>query len=279
MSELVINLMILVLVGGLSGFISGMFGIGGGSVMVPALFFAFRALGVETEVLMHCAVATSAAVIIVNGWRSVRSHLARDSVDMELLWPKTRIWASYGLWIAIGSFLAALILAPRLSGTALTLIFASVAMVVAAQFIFGRPDTVIRNGVPGGAGPPVIGGGIGALSAVMGIGGGSLSVPFLTLFGVPVHRAIGTAAGFGLMIAVPATLGYIVSGWGLAGRPFGSLGYVNLPGVILLITAAWAMIPMGTRAAHSLDGGKLRRIFGIGLALIALNMARVALYT
>ena len=277
MSELVINGLILILVGGLSGFIAGMFGIGGGSVMVPALFFAFRALGVDSTVLMHCAVATSSAVIIVNGWRSMRSHLARDSVDMELLWPRANPWKSYGLWIALGSFSAALFLAPRLSGTVLTVIFAVVAMIVAAQFIFGRPETIIRSTVPRGAGPPLIGGSIGALSAVMGIGGGSLSVPFLTLFGVPVHRAIGTAAGFGLMIAVPATLGFIVSGWGLSGRPFGSLGYVHVPGAALMVAFAWALIPIGTRAAHRLDAGLLRRIFGIGLALIALNMARVAL--
>jgi len=277
MSDLVFNLIVLVLVGGLSGYIAGMFGVGGGAVMVPALFFAFGSFGVDESVLMHCAVATSAAVIIVNGWRSVRSHYALGSVDMSLLWPSGKPWASYGLWIGLGSFLAALFIAPNLSSQVLILIFASVAFVVAAQFIFGRPDFIIRDSVPRGAGPPVVGSFIGALSAVMGIGGGSLSVPFLTLFGVPVHRAVGTSAGFGIMIAIPATLGFIISGWGVAGRPDLSLGYVNLPGVFLIIACAWLMVPLGTKSAHRLNAKMLRRIFGVALILIALNMLRIAL--
>ena len=245
--------------------------------MVPALFFAFRSLGVEESVVMHCAVATSAAVIIFNGYRSVRSHRARDSVDMGLLWPRKRWWNSYALWIALGSFGAAWWLAPRLSSDTLTAIFAVVALVVALQFIFGRPSFTLRDSVPGGAAPPVVGGGIGALSAIMGIGGGSLSVPFLTLCGMPVHRAVGTAAGFGLAIAIPATVGFIISGWGVEGRPQGSLGYVNLLGMALIVVCAWPFVPLGTKSAHGLAPGPLRKAFGVALGLIALNMVRVAL--
>jgi len=122
--------------------------------------------------------------------------MRRGSVDMTILWPVGRPWAAYGLWIALGSFLATAFLAPRLSSEALTLIFASVAFLVAAQFIFGRPEFVIRPSVPNGAGPPIIGGSIGVLSSIMGIGGGSLSVPFLTLFGVrlrPEWMGVGGA--------------------------------------------------------------------------------------
>ena len=279
MSDLIVNFSVLALVGGFAGYTAGLFGIGGGAVMVPALFFALRSLGVDDGVLMHCAVATSAAVIIVNGYRSVRSHLAKDSVDMTLLWPRENWLKSYGLWIGLGSFVAAVWIAPRLSSDMLTVIFAVVAMVVSLQFIFGRPDFIIRNGVPGGAGPPVIGGFIGSLSAVMGIGGGSLSVPFLTLFGVPIHRAIGTASGFGLAIAIPATIGFIISGWGVAGRPFGSLGYVNGIGFALIVICAWPMVPLGAKSAHKLKPGPMRKIFGFGLILISLNMARIALFT
>ncbi len=274
MSDLWVTALLLAAVGGLAGFSAGLFGIGGGAVMVPALFFAFHALGVEDAVLMHSAVATSAAVIIVNSWRSVQSHRSRGSVDMALLWPK-RWWNSYALWIGFGSFFAATLLAPRLSSDRLTLIFAIVAIGVSLQFILGRPDRVLRSNVPGGAGPPLIGGTIGGLSAVMGIGGGSLSVPFLTLCGVPIHRAIGTAAGFGLAIAVPATLGFIVSGWGLSGRPYGSLGYVNALGFVLIVLCAWPMVPLGAKAAHRLKAEPLRRIFGCLLLVVALNMMRL----
>ena len=111
----------------------------------------------------------------------------------------------------------------------------------------------------------------------MGIGGGSLSVPFLTLFGVPVHKAIGTAAGFGLMIAIPATFGFILSGWGVDGRWVASIGYVNLPASIFILSFAWLLVPLGTASAHKLDATVLRRVFGVVLALIALNMVRIAL--
>ncbi|MGB3455635.1 MAG: sulfite exporter TauE/SafE family protein [Litorimonas sp.] len=275
MTELLPLAALLLAVGVVAGVSAGLFGIGGGAVMVPALFFAFSALGVNPEVVMHCAVATSASVIIVNGYRSVRGHLARSSVDLQVLWPSAW-WRSYGLWIGVGSFIGAWWLAPRLASDTLTLIFAMVATGVALQFIFGRPDfTVLRN-VPGGAAPPIVGGGVGALSAIMGIGGGSISVPLLTLCGMPVHRAVGTAAGFGLAIAVPATIGFVLSGWGVTGRPPGSLGYVNFAGFALIVVSAWFAVPLGTALAHRLEAVPLRRIFGLCLALVALNMARKA---
>lgn len=275
MTELLPLVALLLAVGALAGFTAGLFGIGGGAVMVPALFFAFASLGVEPDILMHCAVATSASVIIVNGYRSTRSHLARDSVDMALLWPP-QIWRSYGLWIGVGSFIGAWWLAPRLGSDMLTLIFAGVAFIVAAQFIFGRPDFQFRDSVPGGVAPPLVGGSVGALSAIMGIGGGSFSVPLLTLCGVPVHRAVGTAAGFGLAIAIPATIGFVLSGWAVPGRPPLSFGYVNSAGFALIVSSAWFMIPLGTAMAHRLNATLLRRVFGICLALVALNMARKA---
>jgi len=122
-------------VGAIAGLTSGLFGIGGGSVMVPVLFYAFMSLGVPTEVVMHCAVATSSSVIIVNAIRSVRSHHSHGAVDWDLLWPKNPL-LSYALWIGVGAFLGAIWLAPRLSGQALILIFAGVATLVALKFIF-----------------------------------------------------------------------------------------------------------------------------------------------
>lgn len=264
----------LLAVGGLAGLTAGLFGIGGGAVMVPALYYAFSELGVSEDIVMHCAVATSAAVIILNAARSTRAHHKNGAVDVSLVWPRPRWWQSYGLWIGVGSFAAAIWIAPRLSGEVLIRLFAVIALLVSLQFIFGKPSFVFRKTVPRGPAPSVVGGSVGILSSLMGIGGGSLSVPLLTLCGVPIHRAIGTAAAFGLFIAVPATLGFIFSGWGIAGRPFGSLGYVNGLGFALITVGAWPMVPFGARLAHRLDAKLLRRIFGICLALVAVNMAR-----
>jgi len=264
-------------VGGVAGLTSGLFGIGGGSVMVPVLFYAFISLGVPDDVVMHCAVATSSSVIIFNAIRSVRSHHKHGAVDWDLLWPKNPL-LSYALWIGVGAFLAAIWLAPKMSGEALTLLFAIVAGLISLQFIFGRPDWTLRDTVPGGAARPIVGGSVGVLSSLMGIGGGSLTVPLMSICGVPIHRAIGTASGFGLAIALPATLGFIVSGWGAAGRPAFSMGYVNVLGFAVIAGVAFLTIPLGAKLAHGMSQKKLKLVFGICLLLVAANMARKALF-
>lgn len=266
----------LLAVGSVAGLTAGLFGIGGGAVMVPALYFAFSELGVSEDIVIHCSVATSAAVIILNATRSTRAHHAKGAVDMSLVWPWPKLWQSYGLWIGVGAFAAAMWIAPRLSGAALTLLFAVIAFFVSLQFIFGKPSFVFLQSVPRGPAPALAGSSVGILSSLMGIGGGSLSVPLLTLCGIPIHRAIGTAAAFGLFIAVPATVGFIFSGWSVPNRPFGSLGYVNGLGFALITIAAWPIVPVGVKLAHKLDATLLRRIFGICLALVAFNMMRKA---
>lgn len=267
----------LIAVGGLAGLCAGLFGIGGGAVMVPAFYFAFGALGVPENVVTHCAVATSSAIIIVNAIRSTRSHHSHHAVDWDLLWPKNPL-LSYALWIGVGAFLAAIWLAPKMSGQALTLLFAIVAGVISLQFIFGRPDWKIRDTVPGGLARPVVGGSVGVLSSLMGIGGGSLTVPLMSICGVPIHRAVATASGFGFAIALPATIGFIISGWGVSGRPSFSLGYVNILGFALVASIAFLTIPLGAKLAHSMSQRKLKLIFGILLVLVAANMARKALF-
>ena len=264
-------------VGAAAGVTSGLFGIGGGAVMVPVLFFAFISLGVPEDVVMHCAVATSSSVIIFNAIRSVKSHHGHGAVDWDLLWPKNP-FQSYALWIGLGAFLAAIWIAPRLSGASMTLIFAVIGSVVALKFIFGHPDWRLRDNVPGGVARPLVGGSVGAISAIMGIGGGSLTVPLMNMCGVPIHRAIGTASGFGLAIALPATLGFIVSGWGAAGRPAFSLGYVNILGFAIIAAVAFLTIPLGAKLAHGMSQKRLKMIFGICLLLVAANMARKALF-
>lgn len=245
--------------------------------MVPVLFFAFISLGVPEDVVMHCAVATSSSVIIINAIRSVKSHHGHGAVEWDLLWPKNPL-QSYALWIGLGAFVAAIWIAPRLSGASMILIFAIIGSLVALKFIFGQPDWRLRDDVPGGAARPIVGGSVGAISAIMGIGGGSLTVPLMNMCGVPIHRAIGTASGFGLAIALPATVGFIVSGWGVEGRPAFSLGYVNVLGFAIIAAVAFLTIPLGAKLAHGMSQKRLKMIFGICLLLVAANMARKALF-
>lgn len=263
-------------VGALAGFTAGLFGIGGGAVIVPALFFAFAQLGYSPDVTMHMAVGTSAAVIVVNAVRSVRAHHSHGAVDWDLLWPKNPL-QSYALWIGVGAFAASVWLAPKMSGQHLTVLFAVMASAISTQFILGRPDFTLRDSVPGGVARPVVGGTIGGLSALMGIGGGSITVPLMAICGVPIHRAIATASGFGLAIALPATLGFVISGWPVTGKPAYSVGYVNLLGFLFIASIAFFTIPLGARLAHKLSQKRLKRIFGVCLLLVALNMARKAI--
>jgi len=263
--------------GALAGFGAGLFGIGGGAIMVPALYYTFIFLGYDPSTVTHMAVATSAAVIIVNALRAVRSHQTLGNVDWDLLWPRNPL-NSYGLWIGVGAFIASLVIAPQLSGRNLTTLFAGLAGLIALQFIFGRPHWTLRHSVPGGAAPFFAGSSVGVLSALIGIGGGSLTVPLMSICGMNIHRAIGTASGFGFAIALPASLGYVISGWSVPLRAPLSLGYVNMPGFVFMSLAAFLFIPLGAKLASRLPQNRLKRIFGICLLLVAVNMARKAVW-
>ncbi len=265
----------LLLAGIVAGFSAGLFGIGGGSIMVPVLYFVFASLGYPEATIMHAAVATSTAVIILNSLRSVRSHHAHGAVDWNLLWPGHPL-RSWGVWIGLGAFLASAVLAKYISGPQLTLIFAVFIALISLQFIFGRPDWRLRDDVPGGLALPIGGGALGGLSALMGIGGGAIAVSLMVMCGRSIHKAIGTASGIGVFISIPATLGFIWSGWGVPERPFGSLGYVNLLGWFLITVTALMFIPLGAKTAHNTDQKRLKMIFGIFLLGVALNMARKA---
>ncbi len=277
MPDIFIMLLVMSVTGALAGLGAGLFGIGGGAIMVPALYFAFMYLGYDQSTVMHMAVATSSAVIIVNAIRSVKAHDALGNVDWNLLWPKPP-WNSYAIWIGIGAFIASLAIAPRLSGQHLTLIFAALALLIALQFIFGRPNFVISKTIPGGLALPGIGSIVGVLSALIGIGGGSLTVPLMSLCSVPIHRAIGTASGFGFAIGGPATLGYIMSGWNVPMRAPYSLGYVNIPSFFFLTMAAFLCVPLGAKLANRLPQNTLKRVFGICLFLVALNLIRKIIF-
>lgn len=257
----------------MAGFSAGLFGIGGGAVMVPALYFVFDALGYPEATIMHAAVATSSAVIIISSIRSVTSHHKHKAVDWDILWPVKK-HKSWGLWIGTGALFASAILAKVISGPLLTLIFGLIMSIISLQFIFGRPDFKLRDSLPNGPAISIGGLSIGSLSAIMGIGGGAFSVTLMVMCGKTIHRAIGTASGVGMFISIPATFGFMFSGWGLGGRPPLSLGYVNMLGFVFVALTSVLFIPLGARLAHKMDQRKLKMIFGIFLALVSINMIR-----
>lgn len=253
------------LVGIAAGLIAGLLGVGGGIVVVPVLYHVFTLLGLDEAVRMHVAVGTSLATIIATSTSSWRSHARKGAVDMDLL----RSWGPFILvGVALGSLAAAWVKGPVLTG-----IFAGFALLVALHMAFGRPHWRLGANLPTGAAKAGLAALIGGCSAMMGIGGGTFTVPTLTLFGYPIHRAVGTASAIGLIIGIPGTLGFILTGWNAAMLPPFSLGYVNLLGVAAILPTSMAAAPWGARLAHNLDTRLLRRAFAVFLFLTSARMA------
>lgn len=251
-----------------AGFIGGLFGIGGGVVIVPVLYLVLAALDVDEAVRMHIAVGTSLSTIISTSWRSLATHTKAGAVDYAVL----KAWAP---WITIGALIGAAI-AGFANTEALLIVFGGGLLLVAAQMGLANPNWRLVNELPRGAARASIAGGIGALSAMMGIGGGAFGVTVMTLCGRPIHQAVATASGFGAAIAAPAALGYGIAGWGREGLPPWSLGFVSVPGFILLALLTAITAPIGARLAHRLPQQTLKRAFAILLALVAINMLREA---
>ncbi len=253
----------------LAGFVGGLFGIGGGVVVVPALYFVLGALGVDDSVRMHVAVGTSLSTIVSTSWRSLSAHTKAGAVDFTVL----RAWAP---WITLGAITGA-VLAGFASADILRLVFGFGLLLVAAQMGLGNPNWRLAQALPTGAPRAAIAGSIGLLSSMMGIGGGAFGVTVMTLCGRPIHQAVATASGFGAAIALPAALGYMISGWGREGLPPYSFGFVSAPGFIALAVLTAITAPIGARLAHRLPQQALKRAFSIFLALIGINMLYEAL--
>lgn len=267
MTDIWILVLAMAATGAFAGLIAGLFGIGGGIVMVPAMFYAFQFLGYDDPRIMQVAVGTSLAVIIATSLRSVSAHAKRGAVDFVVL----KAWAP---WIVIGTLVGAVI-AHLLPGNFLTGLFGAMAILLSAQFFFGRPDWRLADEMPGGPLRWGLGGGIGILSALMGIGGGVLGVTLMTLCGKSIHRAVATAAGFGVAIGLPGAIGFVVTGWGQDAVPW-SLGYVNLPGFALLAGSAFFVAPLGAKLAHALPERTLKRCFAVGLVVVGVMLVREA---
>ena len=245
-------LVVSMLVAGLfAGFVAGMFGIGGGFVVVPALAGVLTVLPHDggDEHIMHVAIGTSLATIFFTSLRSVQAHAKRGAVDWSIL----KGWLP---WVVAGV----------IAGVALT------SFMDGGQ-ILGRKVKTEEN-MPKGPARAALGSGLGAFSSLLGIGGGTPAVLIMTMSGVNMHRAVATAAGFGTIIAVPGAIGSMIAGFGQSGLPTGSVGFVNLIALFAITSMSIWTAPLGAAAAHKLDPVKLKRVFGGYLLLTSAFMLK-----
>ncbi|MEM8814770.1 MAG: sulfite exporter TauE/SafE family protein [Pseudomonadota bacterium] len=252
-----------------AGVLAGLFGIGGGVVIVPVLETALGVLGVDPAIRMHVAVATSLATIVPTSISSSLAHHRRHSLDLGI----AKRWAPFML---VGAVLGAL-LAAQLHSRVLALIFAAIALLIAVKMLFFPVVQSVTRELPRTFWLPAIPTSIGAFSAMMGIGGGVMSVTALSLFGQSIHRAVGTGALLGLAIALPGTLGFIVTGLADTRVPSGNLGYVSLIGFACIAPMTVLTAPLGARIAHAFSEKKLTLIFGVFLVFVSARLVLRAL--
>lgn len=253
------------LIGGglLTGILSGLFGVGGGGILVPVLYELLTALSVPAEIRMHVAVGTTFAIIIPTSLRSSLGHYKRGAVDVG-------VFATLGPAIAAGVAIG-LVVARFAGGVTMQSIWVFSASLIAFYQFFGDKSWRLGNDMPGPAVQIPVGLAVGFLATLMGVGGAAFLVPFMMLYGRPVHHAVGTASGIGSLIAIPAMLGYIWAGWDASGLPAASLGYVSLIGAALIIPTSVLAAPWGVRMAHGLTRRQLELGFGLFISLVLLR--------
>ncbi|MVS98955.1 TSUP family transporter [Devosia sp. L53-10-65] len=247
-----------------AGFVAGLLGVGGGIVIVPVLDIALGAFNVDPSIRMKVAVATSLATIMATSLASARAHHRAGAVDLALL-------KSWGPMIFVGVVLGTII-AGMVDGQVLSVVFATTALIVSANMVLRAKSHKLFDDFPNGVVKSALGILVGTISAMMGIGGGTLGVPILTIFGTDIRRAVGTASAIGFIIAIPGTIGYVITGWDVAGLPPFSLGYVNLVAVTAIIPLSMLAAPWGARTAHTIPREALAYGFGAFLTLTAIKM-------
>jgi uncharacterized membrane protein YfcA len=262
--SLVILAAVMLVTGCVAGVLAGLFGIGGGIVIVPVLEAALSFLQVDASIRMHVAVATSLATIIPTSIASARAHYQRNSVNIVLV----KRWA---IFVLLGALLGAWI-ASQVHSRVLAGVFASLAMLIAIKMLLLPESRNLTDEVPRGPWVAVVPTLIGGLSSMMGIGGGTFSVMTLTLFNEAIHRAIGTAALFGLVISLPGTLAFIIGGLGDSRLPPGNFGYVSLVGLALIAPATVLTAPVGARIAHTFSRRHLSMLFGLFLVAASVRL-------
>lgn len=249
--------------GVVSGLLAGVFGIGGGAVLVPVFYQVFQLLDVDDSVIMHLAVGSSLAIIIPTAIRSYSSHKVKGAVDMDLL-------RKFLIPVPIGVVLAS-VTAAYISSAGLRTIFSAIMILVAFRMLFNRESWRLGTELPKNPALGIIGVVIGYLSTLMGIGGGVLNNTFMTLFGRPIHQAVATSSGVGVLIAIPGTIGYIWAGWGNPLLPIASTGFINWIAVALIIPVAMIVTPYGVTLAHSLSKRKLEIGFGLFCVFVSVR--------
>lgn len=256
-------LLTFLLLGSIVGFMAGLLGIGGGGIMVPVLTTIFLLQGVSVENVVHLALGTSMACMIVTSFSSFRAHNAKGGV----IWPVVKGMAA---GIILGTFLATF-LATHLSSIYLAIFFAIFMAYVSAQMFLDKKPKPSRQ-LQGNAGLFAAGSGIGGISALVSIGGGSLTVPYLTWQNVEIKKAIGTSAAIGLPISIAGTLGYLINGWTHSSTDEFTFGFVYLPAVLLISATSYFTAPYGVKLAHSLPIGILKKVFAVLLILLSIKM-------
>jgi uncharacterized protein len=260
-----LSLMGLLIAGGLtSGLLAGLFGIGGGGVLVPVLHDVFRLMGVAPDHLMHMAVGTSLAIMIPTTFRSYLTHRSKGGVDVDVL---RRMAVPIVIGVIVGVFIAKVA-----SGTAMKWVWITFCVAMASKLFFGREDWRLGETIPSTRLVEVYGVFVGVVSTLLSIGGGAFMTMFMTLYNRPIKTAIGTASGCGPLIAIPGMLGFMWAGWSVqqgGGLPAGSVGYVNLIGAFLIMPLSVTMAPVGARLAQ----GMSKRALEIGLGCFMVTMA------
>ena len=246
-----------------AGLLAGLLGVGGGIVIVPVLYFLFQALGVSAQTSMVVATATSLATIVPTSISSIRAHHAKGNVDWSLL----KAWALFILiGVLIGSFLVT-----RIDGDWLTIMFGVIACLSAINMFVNKKPSLTEQ-LPGRLGQSTMATLIGLFSSMVGIGGGTLTVPTLTFCNYPAHRAVGTAAAVGLIISLPAALMLMSAGQPPADAPFGTFGLVNLVGFACIVPLTVLLAPVGASLAARLNAAILKKIFAVVLIITGLRM-------
>ncbi len=244
-----------------AGLLAGVFGIGGGAILVPVMYHFFVLLDIEESIRIQIAIATSLGIIVPTSLRSFFAQKKRGAVDLVLL----RDWA---IPVPVGVALASLV-AFFASGDSLKGIFAVIALGVASRMIFNRASWRLGDDLPENPWRALVGAVTGFFSTLMGIGGGIMCNTFMTLYGRPIHQAVATSAGVGVLVSIPGVIGWALAGWRVEGLPPLSIGYVNLIGIALVIPITMVMAPLGVRLAHALPKRALEISFGVFLLTVS----------
>ena len=260
--------LLLIAVGALSGFLAGIFGIGGGAILVPVFYECFRLAGVPLEVRMPLCIGTSLAIIIPTSISAFRAHHARGAVDMEIL----KAW-----WLPVlAGVLAGSVIARYAPERLFKVVFVMVAWSAAARLLLARQTWKLGDDLPKGPLMKMYGFFVGLLATLMGVGGGLFANLLMTFYGRPIHQAVATSSAIAVLVSIPGALGYIYAGWPAAARfpevaalhlPF-ALGYVSLIGAVLVMPTSLLTAPLGVKAAHAMSKRTLEIAFGCYMFLV-----------